>query len=140
LGAIHSRTPTKKIKACTWSTDIVCVLHNNFTELNSKNTGLHGGGGGGGGGGFNLKTEQNSREKDCASGATEKEQKNTPNLDSVLQGCGSVSGLDPDSMTLWIRIRSRVGIRIPDPDPGARKWRKISTFLADFIYFYNGKV
>jgi hypothetical protein len=30
-----------------------------------------------------------------------------------LQGCGS--GLDPDSVTLWIRIR------IGNPDPGARK-------------------
>jgi hypothetical protein len=32
---------------------------------------------------------------------------------TVNQGCGSGSGLDPDSMTLWIRIRN--------PDPGARK-------------------
>jgi hypothetical protein len=30
-----------------------------------------------------------------------------------IQGCGS--GLDPDSVTLWIRIR------IGNPDPGARK-------------------
>jgi hypothetical protein len=29
---------------------------------------------------------------------------------------------------------------VVDPDPGARKLRKISTFLVDFIYFYNGKV
>jgi hypothetical protein len=42
---------------------------------------------------------------------------------SVLyQGCGS--GLDPDSVTLW--IRSVLGIRIPDPDPGAIKFRNFS--------------
>jgi hypothetical protein len=41
----------------------------------------------------------------------------------------------------WIRIRigsgSALGILIPDPDPGARKWRKISTFVVNIIYFYN---
>jgi hypothetical protein len=36
------------------------------------------------------------------------------------QGCGSGSGLDPDSETLWIRIGN------PDPDPGARKLRNFS--------------
>jgi hypothetical protein len=34
----------------------------------------------------------------------------------LFQGCGS--GLDPDSVTLWIRIR----IGNPDPDPEARKF------------------
>jgi hypothetical protein len=38
-------------------------------------------------------------------------------------GCGSVSGFND----------------FVDPDPGARKLRKISTFLVDLIYFYNGK-
>jgi hypothetical protein len=38
------------------------------------------------------------------------------------QGCGSVSGLGPDSMTLWIRIR----IGNPDPDRGAKKSRNFS--------------
>jgi hypothetical protein len=41
-----------------------------------------------------------------------------------MQGCGSGSGLDPDSVTLW--IGSVLGIRIPDPDPGARKLRNFS--------------
>jgi hypothetical protein len=36
-------------------------------------------------------------------------------LNTIIQGCGS--GLDPDSVTLWIQIR----IGNPDPDPGARK-------------------
>jgi hypothetical protein len=36
------------------------------------------------------------------------------------QGCRSGSGLDPDSMTLWILIRN--------PDPWARKMKKKSTF------------
>jgi hypothetical protein len=39
-----------------------------------------------------------------------------------FQGCGSGSGLDPDSVTLWIRIY----IGTPDPDPGARKLRNFS--------------
>jgi hypothetical protein len=38
----------------------------------------------------------------------------------ILQGCGSGSGLDPDSVILWIRIR------IGNPDPGARKLRNFS--------------
>jgi hypothetical protein len=41
------------------------------------------------------------------------------------QGFGSGSGLDPDSVTLWIRIR----IGNPDPGPsgpGARKLRNFS--------------
>jgi hypothetical protein len=80
-----------------------------------------------------------------------------------MQGCGSGSGLDPDSTTLWIRIRigsgfsdfvdpdpdwiriqrlfgsgsgSVLGIRIPDPDPGASKLSNISGkmhFLVIFI-------
>jgi hypothetical protein len=51
--------------------------------------------------------------------------------------------VDPDPHPDWIRIErlcgsgSALGIRIPDPDPGARK---ISTFLVNIIYFYNGKV
>jgi hypothetical protein len=50
------------------------------------------------------------------------------------QGCGS--GLDPDSETLWIRIRIgnrdsetlwiRIRIGNPVPDPGARKLRNFS--------------
>jgi hypothetical protein len=38
---------------------------------------------------------------------------------SLNQGCGSRSRLNPDSMTLWIRIRIWIGN--PDPDPRARK-------------------
>jgi hypothetical protein len=45
------------------------------------------------------------------------------------QGCGSGSGLDPDSETLWIRIR------IGNPDPGARELRNFSGKNALFIYF-----
>jgi hypothetical protein len=45
------------------------------------------------------------------------------------QGCGSGSGLDPDSETLWIRIR------IGNPDPGARKLRNFSGKNALFSYF-----
>jgi hypothetical protein len=45
-----------------------------------------------------------------------------------LQGCGSGSGLDPDSETLWIRIR------IGNPDPGARKLRNFSGKNAVFSY------
>jgi hypothetical protein len=37
---------------------------------------------------------------------------------SLKQGCGS--GLEPDSVTLWIRIR------IGNPDPRARKLRNFS--------------
>jgi hypothetical protein len=48
------------------------------------------------------------------------------------QGCGPGSGLDPDSKTLWIRIR----IGNPDhPDPGARKLRNFSGKNALFGYF-----
>jgi hypothetical protein len=36
------------------------------------------------------------------------------------RGSGFVSGLDPDSVTLWIRIR------IGNPDPGARQIRNYS--------------
>jgi hypothetical protein len=39
-------------------------------------------------------------------------------LDFLNKGCGSE--LDPDSVTLWIRIR------IGNPDPGARKLRNFS--------------
>jgi hypothetical protein len=48
---------------------------------------------------------------------------------SCLQSCGSGSGLDPDSETLWIRIR------IGNPDPGARKLRNFSGKNAFFSYF-----
>jgi hypothetical protein len=41
-------------------------------------------------------------------------------LYGFYQGCGSGSGLDPDSVTLWIRIR------IGNPDPEARKLRIFS--------------
>jgi hypothetical protein len=41
---------------------------------------------------------------------------------SLRQGCGSGSALDPDSETSWIRIR----IGNQDPDPGARKLRNFS--------------
>jgi hypothetical protein len=40
--------------------------------------------------------------------------------DILKQDCGS--GFDPDSVTLWIRIR----IGNPDLDPGARKLRNFS--------------
>jgi hypothetical protein len=39
------------------------------------------------------------------------------NAGSILQGCGSGSVLDPDSVTLWIRIL----IGNSDPDLGSRK-------------------
>jgi hypothetical protein len=38
----------------------------------------------------------------------------------LRQGCGSGSGLDPGSVTLWIRIR------IGNPDPEARKRRNFN--------------
>jgi NADP-dependent 3-hydroxy acid dehydrogenase YdfG len=41
-------------------------------------------------------------------------------MNKKRQGCGSGSVLDPDSETLWIRIR------IGNPDPGARKVRHFS--------------
>jgi hypothetical protein len=47
------------------------------------------------------------------------------------QGCVSGSGLDPDSVTLWIRIR----IGNPDPDPRAKKLRNFSGKNALFSYF-----
>jgi hypothetical protein len=46
----------------------------------------------------------------------------------LLQGCGSGSGLDPDSESLWIRIR------IGNPDPGARKLRNFCGKNALFSY------
>jgi hypothetical protein len=46
------------------------------------------------------------------------------------QGCGSGSGLDPDSETLWIRIR------IGNPDPGARK---LINFIGNFLVIYKKK-
>jgi hypothetical protein len=49
------------------------------------------------------------------------------------QGCGSGSGLDPDSVTLWIQIRIRIGN--PDSDPRARKLRNFSGQNALFSYF-----
>jgi hypothetical protein len=49
--------------------------------------------------------------------------------DSINQGCGSGSGLDPDSETFWIRIR------IGNLDPGARKLRNFSGKNALFSYF-----
>jgi hypothetical protein len=39
---------------------------------------------------------------------------------SLKQGCGSGSGLDPDSETLWIRI--------PNTDPGARQMNNTDIF------------
>jgi hypothetical protein len=45
-----------------------------------------------------------------------------------MQGCGSGSGLDPDSETLWIQIR------IGNPDPGAKKLRNFSGKNALFSY------
>jgi hypothetical protein len=45
---------------------------------------------------------------------------------TYFQGCGS--GLDPDSVTLWIRIR------IGNPDPGARKLSNFSGKNALFSY------
>jgi hypothetical protein len=42
-----------------------------------------------------------------------------------------VVDLDPDSMTMWIRIR----IGNPGPDPGARKLRNFSGKNALFSYF-----
>jgi hypothetical protein len=50
---------------------------------------------------------------------------------SLCQGCGSGSGLDPDSVTLWIRIR------IGNPDPGARKLRNFSGKNLLFSYFFK---
>jgi hypothetical protein len=50
-----------------------------------------------------------------------------PKLDFSNQGCGSGSGLDPDSATL--------GIRIPDPDPGARKLRNFSGKMPFLVIF-----
>jgi hypothetical protein len=41
--------------------------------------------------------------------------------------------LDPDSETLWIRIR--IGNPDPYPDPGARKLRNFSGKNALFSYF-----
>jgi hypothetical protein len=49
----------------------------------------------------------------------------------ILQGFESRSGLDPDSVTLWIRIR----IENPDPNPGARKLRNFSGKNALFSCF-----
>jgi hypothetical protein len=48
----------------------------------------------------------------------------------ALQGCGS--GLDPDSVALWIRIR----IGNPDPDPGARKWRNFGGKMHFLVIFF----
>jgi hypothetical protein len=51
------------------------------------------------------------------------------NILIFAQGCGSVSGLDPDSVTLWIRIR------IKNPDPGARKLRNFAGKMHFLILF-----
>jgi hypothetical protein len=48
-----------------------------------------------------------------------------------MQGCGSGSGLVPDSETLWILIPIRNG----NPDPGARKLRNFSGKNELFSYF-----
>jgi hypothetical protein len=48
-----------------------------------------------------------------------------------MQGCGSESGLDPDSVALWIRIR--LGIRIPDLE--ARKLRNFSGKMHFLVIF-----
>jgi hypothetical protein len=49
------------------------------------------------------------------------------------QGCGSVSGLDPDLVTLWIRIR------IGNPNPGSRgkKIKKYQWKNAHFSFFFK---
>jgi hypothetical protein len=51
----------------------------------------------------------------------------------IKQGCGSGSGLDPDSATLWIRIH----IGNPDLDPWARKLRNFSGKNALYSYFFK---
>jgi hypothetical protein len=57
-------------------------------------------------GSLHLRTKTTERFiKDCFLFAT--------GAYSSSQGCGS--GLDPDSMTLWIKILN------PDPNPGTRK-------------------
>jgi hypothetical protein len=47
----------------------------------------------------------------------------------INQGFGSGSGLDPDSVTLWIRIC------IGNPDPGARKCRNFRGKMHFLIIF-----
>jgi hypothetical protein len=47
----------------------------------------------------------------------------------TFKQCGG-SGLDPDSVTLWIRIRTGIG----NPDPGARKLRNFIGKNALFSY------
>jgi hypothetical protein len=66
----------------------------------------------------------------------------TKNYVSFLknQGCGSRSGLDPDSATLWIGIR--IPNTDPDPDPGVRKLRNFigkMHFLVIFNKNFNTK-
>jgi hypothetical protein len=57
----------------------------------------------------------------------------TKNIYRKTQGCGSGSGLAPDSATLWIEIRIRIG----NPDPGSRgkKIKKFQWKNALFSYF-----
>jgi hypothetical protein len=54
------------------------------------------------------------------------------NCNYFYQGCGSGSGLDPDSVTLWIRI----SIGNPDPVPRARILRNFSKKM-HFSYFFK---
>jgi hypothetical protein len=53
------------------------------------------------------------------------------NVLPIKQGCGSGSGLDPDSGTLWIRIR----IGNPDPGSGGKKVKKFQWKNALFSIF-----
>jgi hypothetical protein len=50
----------------------------------------------------------------------------------LFQGCGSGSGLDPDSVTLWIRFGN------PDPESGSRgkKIKKFQWKNALISYFF----
>jgi hypothetical protein len=54
---------------------------------------------------------------------------------TFIQGCGSGSGLDPDSVTLWIRIHTG------NPDPGfgsrGKKIKKFQWKTALFSYFFK---
>jgi hypothetical protein len=51
-----------------------------------------------------------------------------------MQGCRSGSGLDPDSVTLWIRIR------IGNPDPGTRKLRNFSGKMHFLVKNFFNKI
>jgi hypothetical protein len=55
-----------------------------------------------------------------------------PDAQKIRVGSGSVSGLDPDSVNLWIRIR----IGNPEPEPGGKKIKKFQWKNALFSYRY----